>query len=192
MIITNLVNDISFPNLHRPMLISKKDIRDITILDSNRIEISFLGRTTESRRNALVVFYDTVTAPVTASITELRDLLVTWKDNQNIDQAIEYDCADGLTKLGSILKPQGNMLTLQILYTALSAADSIVSLYQSSDGINWDPILDASGVAVTVTLLSTQSSTINAFGVAAKYVAAFWTPVSVATGTINYLKWRVE
>ena len=192
MIITNLLNDISFPDYKRPRTVAKKDIRDITILDSNRIEISLLGKMTESARNVIMIFYDQITSPATASISELRDLLIAWKDNKNTVQVINYDTAGGNTILGSTIKLPGNMVTLQVLYNALDKADSVVSLYQSSDGINWDPIVDSTGTIVSVTLLSTQSSTVNCFGVACKYIGAFWDAGTVTSGTIESLNWRFE
>jgi len=149
----------------------------------NNVVISRIGADTRYAVSDVVIDY---TKTVYASVADLLTAVNNWFSGLT-SQSVMYDCSGGLKVFDAVVKDNTNMLTVETNQQGLDAADSYITVEQSLDGINYNPIVDTLGVAVKVLLSDPVSSCLNVNGVKSRYIKATWNPASVTAGLIKTL-----
>ncbi len=104
-----------------------------------------------------------------------------------IEQTLAYDLAGGNKSFdGKRLFNLKEILSIQVNYTDVSLA-GVAYVEQSLDGINYDPIEDASQAIPA----ASGSITFNLNGLVTDYCRVRWEQAGATTGTIDSIIWRV-
>lgn len=104
-----------------------------------------------------------------------------------IEQTTAYDLAGGNKSFdGKRLYNLQEMLSVQVNFTNVSLAGTAY-IEQSLDGINYDPIVDASQAIPA----ASGSITFNLDGLVTDYCRVRWAQAGATTGTIDSIIWRV-